>query len=298
MAKQTAAIAGDIATFRVRTARIPGEDIWRRFRRNLLGVIGAVVLVVLIATAALADVIAPYDPLETDATASLEGPSRDHLLGADLLGRDTLSRLMFGARVSLQVGLITMGIATLVGVPLGLVSGYFGGWVDHVSGRVIDALMAFPALVLALALVAALGPGTRNVMIAIGIVATPGFARLVRAQTLAVREFDYVFAARALGCSHTRILFRQILPNVLAPVIVQISLGAAFAILAEAGLSFLGLGVQPPEPTWGNMLSIGFQYMNLSTSLVLFPGMAIFITVLALNFIGDGLRDALDPRLK
>jgi peptide/nickel transport system permease protein len=191
-----------------------------------------------------------------------------------------------------------MGIAALVGVPIGLVSGYFGRWVDHVLMRLVDTILAFPSLVLALALIAALGSGIRNVMIAVGVVAIPSFARLVRGQVLAVRENDYVAAARCLGVSHGRILFYHIAPNVMAPVIVQVSIGAAGAILAEAGLSFLGLGVQPPAPTWGGMLSIGFQYINLSKPLVIFPGMAIFITVLALNFFGDGLRDALDPRLR
>ncbi|MGI8422960.1 MAG: ABC transporter permease [Chloroflexota bacterium] len=276
----------------------PGYTTLRRFARNPPAVMGAVVLVLLISAGAMAPLIAPYDPIETDTAASLKGPSGDHLLGADLLGRDTLSRLIFGARVSLQVGLITMGIASLIGIPLGLVSGYFGGWVDSICGRLIDAIMAFPGLVLALALVSALGSSTRNVMIAIGIVATPAFARLVRGQTLALRELEYVAAARCVGASHQRTIFRHILPNVMAPIIVQVSLGAAGAILAEAGLSFLGLGVQPPTPTWGSMLSIGFQYINLSNWLVFFPGMAIFITVLALNFVGDGLRDALDPRLK
>jgi ABC-type dipeptide/oligopeptide/nickel transport system permease subunit len=283
---------------RSRLASLPGYVTFKRFRGHRAGMLGAVVLVFLIGVAALAPMIAPYDPIAPDPVSSLQDPGRHHLLGTDLLGRDTLSRLMHGARVSLQVGLITMGIATLVGVPIGLVSGYFGGWVDHVLMRLVDTILAFPGLVLALALIAALGSGTRNVMIAVGVVAIPSFARLVRGQALAVREHDYVAAARCLGGSHLRILFRHIAPNVMAPVIVQVSLGAAGAILAEAGLSFLGLGVQPPAPTWGGMLSIGFQYINLSKPLVIFPGMAIFVTVLALNFFGDGLRDALDPRLK
>jgi peptide/nickel transport system permease protein len=191
-----------------------------------------------------------------------------------------------------------MGIAVIVGVPIGLMSGYLTSWVDVVSMRAIDTIMAFPSLVLALALVAALGASTRNVMIAVGIVAIPAFARLVRGQTLSVRQNDFVSAARCLGASNLRIVCRHILPNVVAPIIVQASLGAGAAILAEAGLSFLGLGVQPPAPTWGGMLSIGFQYINLSQGLVIFPGVAIFLTVLALNFVGDGLRDALDPRMR
>jgi peptide/nickel transport system permease protein len=195
------------------------------------------------------------------------------------------------------VGLITMGIAAVVGVPIGLVSGYFGGWADHVLMRLVDTVLAFPGLVLALALIAALGSGTRNVMIAVGVVAIPSFARLVRGQALAAREHDYVSAARCLGVSHPRILFRHIAPNVMAPVIVQVSIGAAGAIWPRR-TELPGAGVQPPAPTWGGMLSIGFQYINLSKPLVIFPGMAIFITVLALNFVGDGLRDALDPRLR
>jgi peptide/nickel transport system permease protein len=279
-------------------ASLPGYVTLKRFRRHPQGMVGAVALVVLIVVAVFAPVIAPYDPITPDPASSLAEPSAEHLLGTDLLGRDTLSRLIYGARVSLQVGLITMGIAAVVGVPIGLASGYFGRWVDHVLMRLIDTILAFPGLVLALALIAVLGSGIRNVMIAVGVVAIPSFARLVRGQTLAVRENDYISAARCLGVSHGRILFRHIAPNVMAPVIVQVSIGAAGAILAEAGLSFLGLGVQPPQPTWGGMLSIGFQYINLSKSLVIFPGMAIFITVLALNFFGDGLRDALDPRLR
>jgi peptide/nickel transport system permease protein len=290
--------AEGIPARRARLAGMAGYATLKRFRRHPQGMVGAVVLTVLIVIAIFAPVIAPYDPITPDPASSLADPSSDHLLGTDLLGRDTLSRLIYGARVSLQVGLITMGIAAVVGVPIGLVSGYFGGWADHGLMRLVDTILAFPGLVLALALIAALGSGTRNVMIAVGVVAIPSFARLVRGQALVVRENDYVSAARCLGASHARILSRHIAPNVMAPVIVQVSIGAAGAILAEAGLSFLGLGVQPPAPTWGGMLSIGFQYINLSKPLVIFPGMAIFITVLALNFFGDGLRDALDPRLK
>lgn len=279
-------------------AAVPGYATFRRFRRNRLALFGACVLLFLVFVAVVAPLIAPYDPLVPNAEASLQGPSREHPLGTDLLGRDTLSRVIYGSRISLQVGLITMGIACAIGIPIGLISGYSGGWIDHLLMRVVDALMAFPSLVLALALVAALGPNLRNVMLAVGVVATPAFARLVRGQTLSVRENDYVLAARCLGASNVRLLALHIWPNVTAPIIVQVSLGAAFAILAEAGLSFLGLGVQPPTPTWGSMLSVGFQYMTLSKSLVVAPGAAIFITVLALNFVGDGLRDALDPRLR
>jgi ABC-type dipeptide/oligopeptide/nickel transport system permease subunit len=298
MSELPLARADGILARRGRMASLPGYVTFKRFRGHPQGMVGAVVLLALIFVAVFAPLLAPYDPIAPDPVNGLADPGGDHLLGTDLLGRDTLSRLMYGARVSLQVGLITMGIAALVGVPIGLVSGYFGRWVDHVLMRLVDTILAFPSLVLALALIAALGSGIRNVMIAVGVVAIPSFARLVRGQVLAVRENDYVAAARCLGVSHGRILFYHIAPNVMAPVIVQVSIGAAGAILAEAGLSFLGLGVQPPAPTWGGMLSIGFQYINLSKPLVIFPGMAIFITVLALNFFGDGLRDALDPRLR
>jgi len=298
MTESPVSVISDVLVPNRRLADLPGRATARRFVRNRQAVVGIVVIVALIAVAALAPFIAPYSPSVPDPAAGLQDSGPHHLLGTDLLGRDSLSRLLYGSRVSLEVGIITMGIAAVIGVPIGLISGFFGSWVDTVCMRAIDAIMAFPSLVLALSLVAALGASTRNVMIAVAVVAIPVFARLVRGQTLSVRENDYVSAARCTGASNLRIIVRHILPNVTAPIIVQVSLGAGTAILAEAGLSFLGLGVQPPAPTWGGMLSIGFQYINLSKSLVIFPGLAIFVTVLSLNFVGDGLRDALDPRLK
>jgi peptide/nickel transport system permease protein len=225
-------------------------------------------------------------------------PDREHLLGSDELGRDILSRLVYGARVSLAVGVLSVGISLLIGVSLGLVAGYRGGWLDEVIMRLMDGLLAFPALVLALAITAALGPSLGNAMIAIGIVGIPGFARLVRGQVLSIRALEFVEAARAAGLSDRRIILRHVAPNVLAPIIVHASLRIAFAVLTEASLSFLGLGAQPPTPSWGSMLNAGREYLEMAPWLSVAPGAAIFITTLSFNFLGDGLRDALDPRLK
>jgi ABC-type dipeptide/oligopeptide/nickel transport system permease subunit len=264
-----------------------------RARLAPLGV-GIVLLIALIAVAA--PLIAPYDPITTNPLAVLEAPSLAHPMGTDNIGRDTLSRIIFGSRVSLQVGAIAVGIALVAGITIGLVAGYAGGWTDTVVMRAMDALQAFPALILALAITAALGPGLNNAMIAIGVVYVPLFARLIRAQVLAVRRLDYVEAARVLGASGSRIAVRHVLPNSVAPITVQATLSVGFAIIAEASLSFLGLGVQPPTATWGNMLKIGIPFMELSPWLAIFPGLAIFVTVLGFNLFGDGLRDSLDPR--
>lgn len=258
---------------------------------------GLTIVAIVVLCALLADLVAPYDPNYQDYLALTEPPSAAHWLGTDDLGRDVLSRVIFGTRVSLQVGVITVAVAVTLGVVLGLVSGYAGGWVDDVVMRVVDAVQAFPGLILALAITAALGPSIGNAMIAIGIVATPGIARLTRGQTLSVRERDFVAAARVLGISPTRIVFRHIWPNVTAPIIVQATLLMASSILTEAGLSFLGVGVQPPTPSWGSMLRTGSQYLEVAPWIAFAPGTAIFLTVLAVNFVGDGLRRALDPRL-
>ena len=257
-----------------------------------------VVLLLLLMLAVTAPLIAPDDPSEIDAFGALKGPSADHWLGSDENGRDVLSRLIYGTRISLAVGLISVGIALLVGIPIGLASGYFGGLVDSVCMRLMDALLAFPAIILALAIVAVLGSGIFQLMVAIGVTSIPVYARVVRAQVLSLKSRDFVIAARSSGAATERILFRHIFPNTLGPIIVQASLGMAFAILAEAGLSFLGLGVQPPTPTWGGMLQKALPRIHNAAFLSVFPGIAIFITVLAFNILGDALRDILDPRLR
>ncbi len=269
-----------------------------RYARNRLALIGLWVVLGVILAAALASLFAPADPAKPDFVNLLQPPSRAHLLGTDDLGRDELSRIIYGARTSLLAGVISVGIALVVGLPLGLLAGYFRGQVDNFLMRLTDALLSFPFLVLALAIAAILGAGLGKAMIAIGIVFTPGFIRLSRAQVLSERERAYVEAARALGAADARIVLRHILPNSLSPVLVQASLAMAAAITAEATLSFLGLGTQPPTPSWGSMLNIAQAYLGRAPWLALWPGLAIFVTVLSLNLVGDGLREVLDPRLR
>lgn len=277
------------------------ERRWLLFVRQVLETrlvgTGLTVTAIVIFCAIFASFLAPYDPAVQDYTAITAPPSVAHPLGTDDLGRDVLSRIIFGSRVSLQVGLIAVGIALTFGVTLGLISGYRGGVVDDVIMRFTDSVQAFPALILALAITAALGPGIGNAMIAIGFVATPGFARLTRGQTLSMRERDFVAAARVLGVSPIKIMFKHIWPNVTAPIIVQATLMMASAIVTEASLSFLGVGVMPPTPSWGAMLRTGSQYLETAPWIAISPGLAIFVTVLSFNFVGDGLRRALDPRL-
>jgi peptide/nickel transport system permease protein len=268
----------------------------RRFLRRRAAVVGAVYLALLVAGALLAPVVAPYDPIKQDLGRMLTAPSFAHLLGTDDLGRDVLTRLLYGARLSLGAACLAVAIATLAGVPIGLVAGYLGGAVDDALMRVIDALQAFPALILAMAIAAALGPGLFNVMVAVGIVYTPRFARLVRGQVLSLREEPFVESARAAGAGHARVLGRHVLPNVVAPVIVQVSIGVAFALLAETALSFLGVGIKPPEPSWGTDVGRGYRFMRLAPWLVFMPGTTILLTALAFNLVGDGIRDAFDPR--
>jgi peptide/nickel transport system permease protein len=259
---------------------------------------GAYVVLALVAIAVLAPRLAPYDPIKVTPDSALRPPGRQHLLGGDTLGRDVLSRLIHGARISLRVGLVSVGIAAACGTTLGLLAGYYGRWTDLVVMRTIDLLLAFPNVLLALAIIAILGPSIFNLMIAVGISATPGYARLVRGSVLSAKENVYVEAAVAVGCSDRLIIWRHILPNVLAPVIILSTLGMAGAILTGAALSFLGLGVQPPTPEWGTMLSDGRNYLRKAWWITTFPGLAIMMTVLAINMLGDGLRDALDPRLR
>jgi peptide/nickel transport system permease protein len=269
----------------------------RRLWKVRLAAIGLGIVALLVICAVLAPVISPYEPNRQRLLEALQGPSAEHLLGTDENGRDVLSRILYGTRISLAAGIFSVSIALFFGVLMGLVSGYFGGKIDDVIMRMMDALLAFPTLVLALAITAALGPGLRNAMIAIGIVFMPIFARLTRGQVLSVREREFVEAARTLGAGHGRIMLLHILPNVTAPLIVQVSLSVAVAILAEATLSFLGLGVQPPEPSWGSMVSRGKDYLDLAPWLAFAPGGAILLAVMGFNFLGDAVRDALDPRL-
>ncbi|WP_424952934.1 ABC transporter permease [Deinococcus sp.] len=269
---------------------------WRRFTANRLGVAGLAVVALLTVLALLAPYIAPFNPARQDFSALLQPAGAAHWLGTDELGRDTLTRVLYGARISLSAGLVSVALALLVGTLLGLVAGFVGGALDELIGRFIDALLAFPFLILAITLAAILGPSLQNTMLAIAIVTTPAFARVTRAQVLAQRELEYVQAAGALGAGSARTLLRHILPNISAALIVQTSLAIAEAVLAESTLSFLGLGVQPPTPSWGSMLNTARGYLQTAPWLALAPGVIIFLTVLAFNLLGDGLRDALDPR--
>jgi len=275
------------------------RDFLSRLLRARLAGVGLVIIIVFVFAALLAPLIAPYSPTKQQITNGLKPPTLEHWLGTDQLGRDNFSRILYGGQASLQVGIFAVGIAMIIGVTLGLIAGYWdNSWVEAIIMRAMDALLAFPALVLALALVAALGPNLRNAIIAVGIVGIPAYARLTRGQVLTVKERDFVEAARSLGASNVRIILAHILPNVTAPLIVQSSLGIAGAILAEAALSFLGLGVQPPTPSWGEMLNAGRGYIEIDPWLILGPGMAIFLCVLGFNFLGDGIRDVLDPRMR
>jgi len=273
---------------------------WRRAVRRLVkrrgAMLGAVVVLFFVLVAVAAPLIAPYDPVATSWSAVRKPPSPEHWLGTDEIGRDVLSRVIFGARASLLAGVISVCISLACGVPIGLVSGYVGGFLDGLLMRITDALLACPFLILAIALAAFLGPSLTNAMIAIGVSAMPAFIRLTRAQVLNAKVEDYVEAARALGNPHRRIVLRHILPNILAPIMVQATLAIAAAIIAEASLSFLGLGQQPPAPSWGSMLNTAKNFLEQAPWMAMWPGAAIFAVVLAFNLFGDGLRDALDPR--
>jgi len=266
--------------------------------KNFAFTAGLILTVLLVLGALAAPLLAPYDPNVQDTMRRLEAPSNEHLLGLDDLGRDVLSRVIFGARVSLRVGFSVVLLASITGVSLGAISGYFGGAVDVIVMRLCDILLAFPGILLAIALVAVLGPSLNNVIIALAIIGWVGYARLVRGQVLKVREMEYVTAAKALGAKSPRVIIRHVLPNVINPVIVMATLGLAGAILSEAALSFLGLGVQPPTPSWGAMLTAGRWYLGLANHLAIFPGAAIMLAVMGLNFLGDGLIDALDPKYR
>ena len=279
-----------------RPAGSPTVNALRRLARHRLAMFGAVLVALEVGLALLAPWIAPHEPNRMDYTAVLSGPTAEHPLGTDDLGRDLLSRALYGSRLSLEVGIVAVLVAVVLGVPIGLVSGYFGGIFDEAVMRVVDAVMALPALVLALTIAAVLGPGIWNATVAIAVVAAPTYTRLVRGQVLSIKENDYVLAAQSIGAPTWVILMRHILPNAFSPVIVQASLGVGFAIILEASLSFIGLGAQPPTPSWGNMVQVGFQYLEIAPWFVLIPAVAIFLAVLGFNMLGDGLRDTLDPK--
>jgi len=274
----------------------PSRHLWRRLAKRRGAIFGLAAVAFFIAIALLAPWIAPYDPLATSFSAVRKAPSLAHLFGTDDIGRDVLSRVIWGTRASLAAGVVSVSIAISLGVPIGLLAGYAGGWTDGVISRITDAVLACPFLILAIALAAFLGPNLTNAMIAIGVTATPIFIRLTRGQVLAVKVEDYIEAARALGNPHLRIVLRHILPNVVAPLIVQATLAIAAAGIAEASLSFLGLGQQPPAPSWGSMLNIAKNYVDQAPWMAIWPGVSIFLLVLSFNLLGDGLRDALDPR--
>lgn len=275
-------------------------EVWQRLKRNKMAMLGLVILSIVVFAAIFAGVIADY---ETVAIAQnlgdrLQGPSAQYWLGTDEFGRDIFARLIHGARVSLLVGVLSVGISIIIGGAMGAIAGYYGGRLDDIIMRVMDIFLAVPSILLAIAIVSALGASLMNLMLAIAISNIPTFARVVRASVLSIRDQEFIEAAHAIGASDARIIFRHIIPNSLAPVIVQGALGVAIAILSTAGLSFIGLGIQPPEPEWGSMLAGGRQYLRHAWHVTTFPGLAIMITILALNLLGDGLRDALDPRLK
>lgn len=272
---------------------------FRTFCRNRLAVIGAVILVVFVVCAIFAPYIAPYPPLKMDLSAMHKPPGTPgHLLGTDSLGRDVLSRLIYGSRISLSVGLVVVSLAAMIGTTLGLISGFYGGVVDTVIMRVVEIFVAFPFLILVVAAIAVLGPSLYNVMLVLGLVSWPLYARLVRSEVLAIRELPYIEAATAIGCSNTRIIFAHVLPNCLSTVLVTVAMTMAGAILSTAALGFLGLGVQPPTPEWGMMLNEAKQFLRRYPWEIFYPGVAIMFVVLALNFLGDGIRDALDPYLR
>lgn len=271
---------------------------WRSLRSNPIGMTGLVGFALLILIVLFAPIIAPVEPTEMNYEHLLEPPSSEHLFGTDNLGRDIFSRVVWGGRESLRVAMIAVVLAATSGIVLGLISGYYGGWVDSVIMRLVDVLLAFPAILLILSIVAALGPSLGTVLLALGISAIPGVVRFVRGTVLSARNYEYVTAAKVLGASNSYIMFTQILPNVLAPLIIYATLGMGGAIMATAGLSYIGLGAQPPSPEWGSMLNSGREYLRDAWWMSVFPGLAIFWAVLSVNLLGDGLRDALDPKLR
>lgn len=271
---------------------------WKRFKKNRLAVLGGVIVLLLFFIAIFAPVLSPYDPNAIDVRHILEPPGLKHPFGTDDLGRDILSRVLWGSRISLSVGFVAVGIATVIGVILGALSGYYGSWTDRAIMRFVDIMLSIPTFFLLLAVIAFLEPNIWNIMIVIGLTSWMGVARLVRAEVLSAREKEFALAARAIGAGDLRIIFNHILPNSMAPVLVSTVLGIAGAILVESALSFLGIGVQPPTPSWGNILTAGKDNIEIAWWLSVFPGLAILVTVLAYNLLGEGIRDSIDPRMK
>lgn len=273
-------------------------EVGRRLKKNKAAMFGLFIIILLILTAVFADFIAPYDYAKQDLRQTLLTPSKAHLFGTDEFGRDIFTRVVYGARISLMVGILAVGIAMIIGGALGAIAGFYGGKLDNLIMRTMDVLLAIPSILLAISIVAALGSGLVNLMIAVGISNIPRYARIVRASILSVRDQEYVEASKSVGANDFTIITKHIIPNCLAPVIVQGTLGVASAILSCAGLSFIGLGINPPTPEWGSMLSRGRDYLRDYWHITAFPGMAIMVTIFALNLLGDGLRDAFDPKLK
>ncbi|MDQ6670489.1 MAG: ABC transporter permease [Chloroflexota bacterium] len=276
----------------------PRGETLRRLLRSRSAVVGGGVLVLIVLAALTAPLISPFDPIKTNQRLSLEPPSLAHLMGTDRFGRDVFSRVVWGGQISLPIGLVSVGIGLLFGVSAGLLAGYYGGWVDAVSMRVVDLLLAFPGILLALAIIAILGGSLTNLMIAVGVGGIPDYVRITRGTVLSLKQREFVLAARVIGCPGASIMWRHILPNVTAPLIVLATLGMAAAIITGSALSFLGLGIKPPTPEWGNMLAEGREFLQRAWWVAFFPGAAIMLTVLSINLLGDGLRDALDPRMR
>lgn len=298
MSQREMEIIEDIDKLEKKAVISPNRQILNRFKKNKMAVAGLIIVLILVFVAIFAPWLAPYKYDEVNYKVSLHPPSAKYPLGTDLLGRDILSRIIYGSRVSLEVGIIAVAISVLIGVTLGLISGYMGGWVDVIIMRLVDITYSFPFLLFAIAIMTILGPGMINVFIAIGIINWAWFARVTRGSVLAAKQQEYVLAAIAMGASPFRIMFKHIMPNVIAPVIVGAALNSGYAILAEAALSFLGIGVQPPYPSWGLMLSDARNYITTAPWMTIYPGLAIALTVLGFILLGNGLRDAIDPRLK
>lgn len=292
------AVVSNNPNVQVEKGRSLWQDAWKRLKRNPTAMFGLGLIIFLGIVAIFAEWLVPYDPVAIDLSANLQPPSKAHWFGTDYFGRDILSRIIYGAQISMTVGFVVQFISLVIGVTLGAVAGYFGGKVDNLIMRFTDVVMSFPDLLFIIGVRVALGPGIWNVFLAMSLVGWTGKARIVRGQILAVREMEYIEAARALGARHFKIIWKHILPNTMAPMIVSVTMGVAGAIMSEAGLSFLGLGVQEPFPSWGSIINEGLSYLRVAPWYTLFPGIAIALTVLGFNLLGDGLRDALDPRLK